>query len=470
MNNIGFKAGVEIHQQVDGHKLFCSCPCLVNDDNIPDVFVNRKLRVVSGETGRVDQAAAFEMQRDRKFVYQACSSSSCLVELDEEPPHAVNKHALEAALQVCLLLKCKIVRHVQFMRKTVVDGSNVSGFQRTALVGYDGVLQTSKGLVKIDSVCLEEESAKKVEDRGHEVIYRLDRLGVPLIEVATDASLQDGVHVQEVAGLIGMILRSTDKMRRGLGTIRQDINVSIHGHPRVELKGFQDLRSIPKTVEVEVKRQQESVKAGHIAGEVRKVNPDFSSTFLRPMPGADRMYPETDIPLVHLSDELLKSIVVPELLTEKALKLEKKFKLSPELAREVLDIPEFEKMTLTFNNIHPSIIVRTLAELPKELNTRFGIEPTTLKTSDFETIFKALNEKKIVQSAVIDIAYKLAKKEDFNFLDYEVMSDEDLERVVKEIVAQHKGAPFGALMGEVMRTLKGKGDGKKVADLVKKFS
>jgi len=255
-----------------------------------------------------------------------------------------------------------------------------------------------------------------------------------------------------------------------LGTIRQDINVSIHGHPRVELKGFQDLRSIPKTVEVEVKRQQESVKAGHIAGEVRKVNPDFSSTFLRPMPGADRMYPETDIPLVHLSDELLKSIVVPELLTEKALKLEKKFKLSPELAREVLDIPEFEKMTLTFNNIHPSIIVRTLAELPKELNTRFGIEPTTLKTSDFETIFKALNEKKIVQSAVIDIAYKLAKKEDFNFLDYEVMSDEDLERVVKEIVAQHKGAPFGALMGEVMRTLKGKGDGKKVADLVKKFS
>ncbi|MCG2719209.1 MAG: Glu-tRNA(Gln) amidotransferase GatDE subunit E, partial [Nanoarchaeota archaeon] len=202
-SKLGFKGGLEFHQQLETHKLFCSCPSIVHDDN-PSINFKRKLRAVAGETGEVDLAAAFEQNKDKTFVYDACPTSSCMVEFDEEPPHEVNNEALDIVLEVALLLNCKIVEQIHFMRKTVVDGSNVSGFQRTALVGVDGFIETSKGKVKVSSVCLEEEAAKKVEDH-----YRLDRLGVALVEIATDPDIKDADHAKEAASIIGMILRST---------------------------------------------------------------------------------------------------------------------------------------------------------------------------------------------------------------------------------------------------------------------
>ena len=134
---LGFKAGIEIHQQLEGKKLFCDCPAVVHDPNKADVFFERKLRAAAGETGKVDQAAAYEMKKDKIFQYEACSSSSCLVEYDDEPPHELNKDCLEIALEVSKLLNAKVVDEIHFMRKTVVDGSNVSGFQRTGLIASD---------------------------------------------------------------------------------------------------------------------------------------------------------------------------------------------------------------------------------------------------------------------------------------------------------------------------------------------
>src|SRR3989344_3372004 len=289
-----FKAGLEIHQQLEGKKLFCHCPTLVNDSHPVDIVVQRKLRTSAGETGSVDVAAKYETAKNRMFVYEACSTSSCLVELDDEPPHDVNREALLVALQIAKIMHAKTVDEVQFMRKIVVDGSNVSSFQRTAVIALDGYIDTSKGKVSIASICLEEESAKKIETKDTEVIYRLDRLGVPLIEIATGPDLQDPFHAQEVAGILGMILRSTGKVRRGLGSIRQDVNISIQKGNRVELKGFQDLRSISKVIDVEIDRQLALLKKGKkVEKEVRKVEPDFTTSFLRPMPGASRMYPET---------------------------------------------------------------------------------------------------------------------------------------------------------------------------------
>src|SRR3989338_2347009 len=159
-SKIGFKCGIECHQQLETHKLFCNCPSLVNDPSTPDIIFERKLRASAGETGKVDLAAQHEMSKGKKFIYEACSTSSCLVEADEQPPKKVNAYALETALQVALLLNAKVFDEIQFMRKTVIDGSNVSGFQRTALVAVNGMLETSKGIVKIPTICLEEESAK----------------------------------------------------------------------------------------------------------------------------------------------------------------------------------------------------------------------------------------------------------------------------------------------------------------------
>src|SRR3990167_5918781 len=188
-NNIGFKCGLECHQQLEGRKLFCSCPVL-NSDKEADIHVERRLKSVAGETGEKDAAAEFEMSKNKKFLYESSSEDTCLVEYDEEPPHEINREALETTMKIALLLNAKIVDEMQVMRKTVIDGSNVSGFQRTALVAMDGFIETSMGKVHIPTICLEEEAAQKIEESDGYVRYNLDRLGIPLIEITTSADIK----------------------------------------------------------------------------------------------------------------------------------------------------------------------------------------------------------------------------------------------------------------------------------------
>ena len=155
-----FKAGLEIHQQLDTKKLFCSCDSYLSD-NVLGEFI-RTLRPVQSEMGEYDAAALMESLRERTFIYQI-TENSCLVEMDEEPPHEVNKEALELAIEISLMFHCKIVDEIHFMRKLVIDGSNTSGFQRTALIGINGYIDTEFGRISIPSVCLEEEAARKID-------------------------------------------------------------------------------------------------------------------------------------------------------------------------------------------------------------------------------------------------------------------------------------------------------------------
>ena len=257
---LGFKCGIEIHNRLaTEHKLFCKCPPRFSAQE-PFKVIKRNLRPAAGELGQVDIAAMYEYLRKRDFFYQCFEKESCLVECDAEPPHHVNREALHVALQICKLLKCKIPDEAQVMRKTVIDGSNTSGFQRTILIGLDGTLQTSLGPIKITNVCLEEESAGIVNQENGKVTYRLDRLGIPLIEIGTSPQIQSPEHAKEVAEKIGMLVRSTGKSQRGIGVTRQDINVSIQGGARIEIKGVQELEDIPEIIENEVKRQLSLIK------------------------------------------------------------------------------------------------------------------------------------------------------------------------------------------------------------------
>ncbi|NYZ78683.1 Glu-tRNA(Gln) amidotransferase subunit GatE [Candidatus Micrarchaeota archaeon] len=250
------KCGIEIHQRLATEKkLFCGCSAQPGEEK-PIATIERRQKAVAGELGEVDLAALHEYSRNRIYRYQVFPGTTCLVELDEEPPHDMNKDALETVVEVCLLLNAKVVDEVQVMRKTVIDGSNTCGFQRTAIVGSDGSMETSKGDVGIQIICLEEESCGIVEEKNGEITYRLDRLGIPLVEIATAADIKDAKHAREVAEKLGMILRATGRVQRGIGTIRQDINISIPGGARVEVKGAQELGLIETIVEKEVKRQE----------------------------------------------------------------------------------------------------------------------------------------------------------------------------------------------------------------------
>src|SRR3989338_1026749 len=256
---IGFKAGLEIHQQIDSHKLFCNCPSLLRKDE-PDYEIERELHLVAGELGEIDVAVEFEASRERKFIYQGYKDNNCLLELDEMPPYEINSEALKIALQISLLLNCEIIPYTQIMRKTVIDGSNTSGFQRTVLIAKNGWIETSDGRVGIQSIDLEEDAARIISQDRKSVVYRLDRLGIPLVEIATAPDIRNPAEAKEVALIIGDILRSC-KVKRGLGTIRQDVNltVSVDGKwgKRIEIKGVQEPGLIIKTIETETKRQED---------------------------------------------------------------------------------------------------------------------------------------------------------------------------------------------------------------------
>lgn len=468
-NKLGFKCGLECHQQIEGSKLFCNCPSLVNDPHEPDIIFERTLHVSTGELGNIDTAAVFEVKKGKVYRYEACSTSSCLVELDEEPIHPVNKDALHVVLEVSLLLHAKIIDELQPMRKIVLDGSNVSSFQRTILVATDGYLDTSKGRVTIPSICLEEEAAKKIEEKEHVVTYRLDRLGVALIEIATDASIKDPEHAKEVASLLGMILRSTGKVKRGIGSVRQDVNLSITGHPRVELKGFQDLRTMPKVIETEVQRQLQE-KGKKPVAHVRKVEPDGRSTYLRPMPGAARMYPETDAPVIRVTKEMVASVVLPELVDAKVLRFEKTFHLNAEMARLVVeeDIP-IDTYVKTYPTIDPTFIVQTLVNFPKEIKKRYNVDPSALRDNDFAQVFGLLVAKRIAKEAVVDILAEIAQGKKVDVNKYTPIDTSKLENELLLIVRENPGASLNALMGEAMRRYRGKVDGKVIIEILKKL-
>ena len=228
---LGFKCGIEIHQRLDTNKLFCDCSSSMQEE--PCGEVKRKLRAVPGEMGEVDPAALYEYLRNRNFIYKVYPSESCDVELDEEPPHEVREEALEISLQVAKMLDCEVPEEIHPMRKTVIDGSNPSGFQRTMLVGLDGELETSEGSVGIENLCLEEESAQILNQEGNTVAYGLNRLGIPLVEIGTAPEIKNPTHAKEVAEKLGNMLRATGRVQRGIGTIRQDVNVSIENGARI---------------------------------------------------------------------------------------------------------------------------------------------------------------------------------------------------------------------------------------------
>jgi glutamyl-tRNA(Gln) amidotransferase subunit E len=600
---LGLKVGLEIHQQIEGHKLFCNCPALMRDDN-PDIKIKRFLRASAGESGKVDVAAKLEQLKNLHFIYEAYSDTTCLVELDEEPPHALNNDALVTSLQVASMLDCKIFNNIHVMRKTVVDGSNTSGFQRTALIAINGKLDD----VSVQSICLEEDAAKIIGKTGEYVDYRLDRLGIPLIEIATGPDIKTPEQAREVAEKIGMILRSTGKAKRGIGTIRQDLNISVDGGARIEIKGAQELRILSLLVENEAKRQialielknklknvkkqdyaksivdvsdifkntgcnfvkkgitngnsliaikiddfNETFKteimpnhkigkelAGYaktrgfgglihsdeeikkyqfsddeirklndklkikdndlwimvlgnkqkcidlfsqlivprinqffagIPEEVRKAEDDGTSSFLRPMPGSARMYPETDVPVVKISDKEIKNIKLPELISDVSERYVKTG-LGKDLANLIAKSDKndlFDELVNEFKNVNPSFIAETLIPSLKELERKNKSDISKIKDGDFKQIFSLLNYGQISKNSVMNILLDICSGKGINKEQYIVMSDADLEKEIKNIVDNNKGVAFNALIGIVMGRLRGKADGKKIVDILNKF-
>jgi len=466
---LGLKCGLEIHQQLDTNKLFCNCPSLLRRDE-PDFVVRRKLHAVAGESGEIDIAARHEVEQGKEFVYQGYDSI-CLVELDEEPPHEINKEALKIALQISILLNAKIFPLTQIMRKTVIDGSNTSGFQRTVLIARDGYVETEQGRVGIGSICLEEDSARIIEKNEDESVYRLDRLGIPLIEIATSPDIKTPEQAKEVALHIGEILRSC-KVKRGIGTIRQDVNVSIKKGARTEIKGFQNPAMMVKTIDLEIHRQKKLVEKGEkVESEVRAPLPDGSTKFLRPMPGAARMYPETDLPLLKIHRNLINEAKrdLPKLRKDIAKELEK-LGLNQEMIKLLFKQNKLEEFKVLLKIINkPHLIAKIILIYPKEIAKREkkSLEKVeSILEDSFESVLQDVKKGKISESHVKHVLEKIVRGEDL-----EVFTEEDIhaiEEKIMKVIKEKPGLSDKAYMGLIMKEFKGKIGGREAMEIIQK--
>ncbi|TDA29496.1 MAG: Glu-tRNA(Gln) amidotransferase GatDE subunit E [Archaeoglobi archaeon] len=591
----GLKVGIEIHQQLDTkEKLFCRCPTESSED--PKLEIKRYLRLKRSEMGEEDRAAKEEIERGKKFLYKYYDTT-CLVEADEEPPTEINKEALKIAIQVAKMLKMIILDEIHVMRKIVIDGSNTTGFQRTALVAVDGEIEVRGEKIGIGTLCLEEEACRKVEDGEGYTVYSLDRLGIPLIEIGTKADIKTPEIAKETAKKIGMILRSTGKVKRGIGTIRQDVNISIKGGARVEIKGVQELELIDKVVEYEVLRQinllkirdllrnrnahvldqifdvtevfrgtkskilrgknvkaillrnfsgivgmeiqpgrrlgsefadiakafglggifhtdelpgygitAEEVKTlrsvvGALEGdavviaagepqraeralrrilerakfcligvpeETRKANEDATTSYLRPLPGSARMYPETDVPPVLSWDYL--DVEIPELIEERARRYAK---LLPEdLASEIADSKYYGLFEEFSSSILPTIVARVIHVIPTELR-RENCNVDVLNENHFRMVLEMIKDGDIAKEGAETALRALIENPTANKdeLKKKIGSRSDVDNFIQKLVDEKIGLiaekgenAFKPLMGIVMGEFRGKVDGKIIAE------
>ena len=252
------KCGFEWHVQIDSGKLFCRCKSEIKENKGYEE-IKRLIRPSFGEEGRIDVSAEFEGMKTRKITYKLFEDTDCLVDIDEEPPHEIDESALSTGVNLSCALNSYLLKNLVFMRKTIVDGSNTTGFQRTAILAVNGEFPFMDKKIKIDTISIEEDSARKETENGHETVYFLDRIGIPLIEIATGIIDTDENEAKEIAMQFGKFTRLFN-VKRGIGTIRQDVNLSIEGGKRVELKGFQNIREMDKVILNEARRQQSLIK------------------------------------------------------------------------------------------------------------------------------------------------------------------------------------------------------------------
>ncbi len=599
---VGLMVGIEIHQQLDTrHKLFCYCPTPHREVEESNFEFIRYLRLKKSEIGEEDRAAREEVERSRRFVYKYYDTT-CLVEADEEPPRELNREALEIAIQVAKMLNMEFADEVHVMRKIVIDGSNTTGFQRTALVAFDGFIEVDGKRIGIATLCLEEEACRKVDEGEGYAVYSLDRLGIPLVEIGTEPDINTPEMAKKVAAKLGMILRSTGKVKRGLGTIRQDVNISIRDGARVEIKGVQDLDILDKIVEYEVVRQlnlleireelkrrkaevdgrifdvtdvfrntkskiirNKTVKAILLKGfaglvgkeiqpgrrlgtefadiaktfglggifhtdelpaygisedevknlkafvaaeegdavimaagdaarveralkriierakyclvgvpeETRKANEDGTTSYLRPLPGAARMYPETDVPPVLITQEMLE-VEIPELIEERARRYEKL--LPKDLAWEMADSPYYRLFEEYAAKMQPTVVARVLHILPAYLRKE-GVNVDVLEERHFRLVLDMILNNEMAKEGAEEALKILAERPDAGRK--EVLSRigvaEDLDGFIRKLVeekadliAERGEGAFKPLMGLVMKEFRGRVDGKVVAEKLRR--
>lgn len=632
--DLGLKAGIEVHGQLRTEMKLFSTSRAILSTSPPDFTVHRRFRPAVGEFGVTDPAMALEHEKGLDVIYHGQNESAGLYEVDETPPLPVNSDALDKAMTIALLFHCYVVDELHVMRKMYVDGSVPSGFQRTGLIGYGGYFElTEKGLtchpnkrVGLTYVYLEEDAARRESTKGRTVTFKLDRLGYPLVELVTAPDLSTATEVRLAAETLGQILKTSGLVRRGLGTIRQDLNVSVREGGRVELKGVQRLDMIQPAVDNEISRQlalteirkqlerrgapnqvpdihpcdltsvvpwektefnqqydlrgnycfffglrapcfagllgkevqdgctlgdeiidrtkvltssksliilhsddlmaaqklggEVREEVGHILNlrdndafilvfgpemevgramthiqerlaaaclgvpeETRRVGEKGHSTYVRDLHGHLRLYPDTDSPIIPISEEHVRSLTmhVPELPNAIVERLMTQHKLSQSMAMQLLDlelVEVFEGAVATGvdRKVALSVLTQTFTELRRQ-----GIPLEVLGPTQLRQLFVGLAENQFTREAIPPILVhwtnhpQLSLEQVITATGVAVITTEQLEAIIqellkrnKELVQAHGLEATGKLMGLLMKEVRGRVEGKEANERIRR--
>ncbi len=285
---IGFKSGLEIHQQLlTEKKLFCRCPA-GRYSAAYDAEILRHMRPTLSELGEYDGTALMEFKTKKEIIYRINRETVCTYEMDDTPPFMIDEQALDIALSIAMLYECVMVDELHIARKQYLDGSIPTGFQRTTIVGVDGRIPYKGRSIQIIQLGLEEDACREVSDIGHRRTYLTDRLGMPLIETVTGPDMRTPQEVAEVAQILRRIVRSTGRVRTGIGAAREDVNVSVTGGTRIEIKGVPRIPRIPLLTYNEAMRQwnllrlrEELARRGITAGAFKSGTEDVTKLVRR---------------------------------------------------------------------------------------------------------------------------------------------------------------------------------------------
>ncbi|MHA1410098.1 MAG: Glu-tRNA(Gln) amidotransferase subunit GatE [Candidatus Odinarchaeia archaeon] len=620
--SLGLKAGLEIHQELElSTKLFCRCPPTLQKGE-PQYFIKRFFRPVMGEMGEFDKAMLLEYSKNKTIIYEGYFDSSCTYDIDETPPFEINQEAIDLGLTIVLLLNGVVIDELHVCRKNYLDGSVPCGFQRTLIVGLNGELPLKNKKVGINTISIEEDAARKTRTKGRTIYYRVDRLGIPLIELVTDPVLKSPEEIYEAAYRIGLLLRSTGKAKRGIGTVRQDINLSIRDGSRVELKGVQKLDWIKRLVDHEIERQlnllsirdelrkrggspenllnkpislndvfketkcklikSNLLKGGILLGvrlqnfkgllgkkiqldksfgyeiaervivltglkgiihsdenlskyniseteqnkiinllhcsgndafamvigeeqkaleainiiverckmayngvplETRRALEDGKSKFEREIHGGARLYPDTDLPPIEITQKRISKIKanLPSFPWELEKQYSEKYNLPEKVIRSLILEDKLDLFLKIVNElkIDPVLVSTTFIEVFKALR-REGFDLTVVSDGKIYQVFSAIKNGKIAKEALTDVLKEIAKEPKITVekiienLGLVQITEEELSKLIDKLIEKNKDMiiekgdrAFPPLMGDIMKQVRGRIDGKIVSEKLK---
>jgi glutamyl-tRNA(Gln) amidotransferase subunit E len=299
------------------------------------------------------------------------------------------------------------------------------------------------------------------------------RLGTEMADRARFWGRVEGIfHTDELPGY-GITIEEVEKLRKAAKAEENDAVVFV-------ADSFDNSKDALKAV---VERAREATR--EVPEETRAPNPDGTTRYSRPRPGAARMYPETDIPSMQILEEYIREIGsrLPELPEDKFKRLMKEYELNQKLVRQILDSEYVDLLEIIVkeSNASPTTVAVFLTETLKALK-RDGIEVDKVSENQMRDIFKSIGSGELMKEAVSDVVVWLSKNENKSVqqaivgLGFKTMPDEELKALVERVIMENKRlvkekgeASFSALMGIIMKNVHGRVSASRVSRVLKEM-